>query len=166
MACLNLIIPLFLYVLGYYGTKLKYVAVQINTTLNTRFLAYVNGIPVMEHWEEFTKQQVMAERDGKFWVIEKYIKNTVQTFNSCTRRPDVCQRLLVQTPINNMSKNKPSTSHHCLDGCKFSCEVRDLLSHPCPGNLVAIRCAVVCYARLPMHLVQEFNAGTVCEEGL
>ena len=58
-------------------------------------------------------------------------------------------------------KNKPSTSHHCLDGRNFSCEVRDLLSHPCPGNLVAIRCAVVRYARLPMHLVQEFNAGTV-----
>ena len=33
----------------------------------------------------------------------------VQTFNSCTSRPGVCQCPLVQTPMNNMSENKPST---------------------------------------------------------
>ena len=30
-----------------------------------------------------------------------------------------------------------------------------------PRKLGGIRCAVVCYARLPMYLVQEFNASTV-----
>ena len=29
---------------------------------------------------------------------------TVQTFNSCTSRPDICQCLVVQTPMDNMSK--------------------------------------------------------------
>ena len=33
--------------------------------------------------------------------------------------------------------------------------------HSWPGNLVAIGHAVVYYARLPMHLVQELNVGTV-----
>ena len=36
--------------------------------------------------------------------------HTVQTFNSCTSRPDVCQCLVVQSPIDNMSNNRPSTS--------------------------------------------------------
>ena len=35
---------------------------------------------------------------------------TVQTFNSCTSRPDVCQNQVVETPMDDMSKNKPSTS--------------------------------------------------------
>ena len=33
--------------------------------------------------------------------------------------------------------------------------------HPCPGNWVAIRHAVVYYARAPTHLVQDLNVGTV-----
>ena len=33
--------------------------------------------------------------------------------------------------------------------------------HPCPGNWVAIRHAVVYYAWAPTHLVQELNVGTV-----
>ena len=33
--------------------------------------------------------------------------------------------------------------------------------YSCPGNLVAIGRAVVYYARLPMHLVQELNVVTV-----
>ena len=33
--------------------------------------------------------------------------------------------------------------------------------HPCPGNLLAIRHAVVDCARLPTHLVQELIVGTV-----
>ena len=30
--------------------------------------------------------------------------HTVQTFNSCTSRPDVCQRPVVQTSMDNESK--------------------------------------------------------------
>ena len=33
--------------------------------------------------------------------------------------------------------------------------------HSWPGNMVAVGCVVVYYARLPMHLVQELNVGTV-----
>ena len=44
-----------------------------------------------------------------FWLdIQTWIKTlgfdnyTVQTFNSCTSRPDVCRCLGVQTPVDNM----------------------------------------------------------------
>ena len=33
--------------------------------------------------------------------------------------------------------------------------------HPCPGNFVAIGHAVVFYARLSTHLVQQLNAATL-----
>ena len=36
--------------------------------------------------------------------------SAVQTFNSFTGRSDVCQCLIVQTPMGNMSKNKLNTS--------------------------------------------------------
>ena len=39
-----------------------------------------------------------------------YIKlYTVQASNSCTSQLDVSQCLVVQTPLDNMSRNKPST---------------------------------------------------------
>ena len=41
--------------------------------------------------------------------IPRNICPTVQTFNSCTSRPEVCQCLVVQIPIENMSKHKSST---------------------------------------------------------
>ena len=34
---------------------------------------------------------------------------TVQTFNPCTSRPGVCQCLVVQTPMDNMSKEVSQT---------------------------------------------------------
>ena len=35
--------------------------------------------------------------------------------------------------------------------------------HPCPGNWVAIGCAVIyIMLGLPTHLVQELDVGTVC----
>ena len=40
---------------------------------------------------------------------QPFIYCTVQTFNSCTSRPDVCQCQPVQKTINNMSENKPGT---------------------------------------------------------
>ena len=35
---------------------------------------------------------------------------TERTFNSCTSQPDVCQCLVVQTPMDITLENKPSTS--------------------------------------------------------
>ena len=57
---------------------------------------------------------------------------TVQTFDSCTSRLDLCYCLVVQTPLDNMSKNKPSTSM-----ANITCEskLRSVLRsciHPCP----------------------------------
>ena len=50
------------------------------------------------------------------------IVSTVQTFNSCTSRPDVCQCMVVQTLMDNMSKI--SQAHSCLlIKATFSCEV-------------------------------------------
>ena len=39
-----------------------------------------------------------------------YIISTVQTFNSCPGGPDVCQGLVVQTPMDNMAKYELRTS--------------------------------------------------------
>ena len=60
-----------------------------------------------------------------FAAISRLHYGTVQTFNSCTSRPGVCQCLVVQTPLDNMTKAK-----HIVDPRKlanqlatFSCEV-------------------------------------------
>ena len=59
---------------------------------------------------------------------------TVQTFNFCTSRPDVCQRLVVQIPMDNMSKNKPNTvMTQVACELKLRSVVRSSM-HPCPGN--------------------------------
>ena len=69
------------------------------------------------------------------------IVSTGQTFNSCTSRPDICQCLVVQTPMDNMSKYKPSipmTHIACKAKLLSVVRFRDLWSHPWPGNWVAI----------------------------
>ena len=71
--------------------------------------------------------------------------STVKPFDSCTSRPDVCQCLVVHTPMHNMSNEKPSISMtHVACKSKFSSVVRPYM-HPCPGNWVAIGRAVVYY---------------------
>ena len=67
---------------------------------------------------------------------------TVQTFKSCTSQPDVCQCLVVKTPIENISKAKHINGESKL---RFSMP-------PCPGNWVAIGRAVVYYARAAQAL--------------
>ncbi|XP_053407451.1 uncharacterized protein LOC123533361 [Mercenaria mercenaria] len=37
----------------YYGTKLQYLAIEINTTMNLYSLGYEEGLPVFEEWENF-----------------------------------------------------------------------------------------------------------------
>ena len=75
------------------------------------------------------------------WSRVLPLTTTVQTFNSCASRPDVCQCLVVQTLIYN------------TDPCSLqikatlSCEVRSLWSHPCPDNWVAVGCVGMYYAR-------------------
>ena len=82
-----------------------------------------------------------AKQEQVFWWPMG--KPTVQTFNFCNRLPDVCQCLVVQKPMDNMSKNKPSTSITHVD-CELKLHpvVRSSM-HPCPGNWVAIRRVVM-----------------------
>ena len=62
--------------------------------------------------------QLFRDKNRTVWVqgnlewTVRLIGVTVQTFDSWTSRPDVCQCLVVhvQTPMDNMSSNKPSTS--------------------------------------------------------
>ena len=57
-------------------------------------------------------------------AVVYYVRATVQIFNYCTSRPDVCQCLVVQTPLVNMSI-KTSRAHHWHKQIKatFICEV-------------------------------------------
>ena len=69
--------------------------------------------------------------------------DTVQTFNSCTIRPDVCQCLVVHTSIDNPSKNKPSTSMTQV-ACELKLRSVERSSmHPRPRNWVAVRRAAL-----------------------
>ena len=43
----------------YYGTKLKYIAVSINTTIFGPTLGYREGLPLRDKWEEFVSTKVM-----------------------------------------------------------------------------------------------------------
>ena len=63
---------------------------------------------------------------------------TVQTFtcNVCTSRPDVCQCMVVQTSMDDMSKKAKHIIDPCSFGIKatFSCEV---IHAPMPRKLGA-----------------------------
>ena len=56
------------------------------------------------------KHVIRANRNKKHEVEGCEKRPTVQIFNSCTSRPDVCHCLVVQTSMNNMSRKKPNTS--------------------------------------------------------
>ena len=62
---------------------------------------------------------------------------TVHTFNSCSSRPDVRYSLVLQTPIYNMSKDKPNAckTHEACES-KLRLVVRSSM-HPYPGEWVA-----------------------------
>ena len=77
---------------------------------------------------------------------------------SCTSRPDVCQCPPVQTPMNNISENKPRTPvTHVAYKKKLRSVVRSSM-HPCPRYWLAIGSAVMYHARA----TQAFSAGIKC----
>ena len=43
-----------------YGNDLRYVAIQVNTTLNPHTLVYETGLPIKNKWEEFVNEQVVT----------------------------------------------------------------------------------------------------------
>ena len=88
--------------------------------------------------------------------------STVQTFNSCTSRPDVYQFLIVQTPMGNIYRNTPSTSVTLT--LLFHQRYVQFWGNPCihaykTGCQLGIRSCIM--PGLPKHLVQELNVGTV-----
>ena len=90
-----------------------------------------------------------VEGSINFWYVRRDCKNaiwhksTVQTLNVCTSRPDICQCLVVQSPMDSMSKYGKRINY------KHSLRIKDTFSchgssrHPCPGNWVATGRAVV-----------------------
>ena len=91
------------------------------------------------------RNQGSAVRQQTLWVFVVYA--TVHAFNSCTSRPDVCQCLVVQIPIDNMSKNKPSTSMTHVQMQLANQSHVQLWGHSYIHRLVTIGRAVVFYAR-------------------
>ena len=95
------------------------------------------------------------------YYINQSYSYTVQTFNSSTSRPDVCWSLVVQTPMDNMSVNKPNTlmTHKACES-KLRSVVRSFM-HPYSGNWVQSGVRSCIMPGLPANLVQELNVGTV-----
>ena len=77
---------------------------------------------------------------------------TMQTFHSCTSRPDVCQCLAVLTPMYIMPKNRTSTSVALV-----LCESK-LLSVVRSSRQSGVRSGIM--PGQPAHLVQELNVCT------
>ena len=49
----------------YYGTQLKYVGIEINTTINDANLAYTTGLPLRDRWEEVISGEVTFHCRGQ-----------------------------------------------------------------------------------------------------
>ncbi|ELT97356.1 hypothetical protein CAPTEDRAFT_185181 [Capitella teleta] len=47
-----------------YGTKLRYISITVNTTLRSSTLAYEEGLPIRDNWEEWMKEQVKTLPDS------------------------------------------------------------------------------------------------------
>ena len=77
---------------------------------------------------------------------------TVQIFNSCSSQTVVCQCFVVRTPMDNLSKNKPSTSKIHV-ACTYQSYVQ-LWDHLCIHAQETERQFM---PGLPMHLVQELK---------
>ena len=83
---------------------------------------------------------------------------TVQTFNACTSRPIVSQCLVVQPPMDNLSKGETSTTMtHVACESKLRSVVRSSM-HPRPGKWVAVGLAVAYHARA----ARSFSDGIKC----
>ena len=84
------------------------------------------------------------------------LSGTVQTFNYCTGRQDVCQCLVAKTSTDNISKNKPSISMTHVAWESILCSVVRSSMQPCPGWQFGR--AVVLYAMV----AQALSAGIKC----
>ena len=126
--------------------------------LNRTYLNRTSMVPL-----KMKISRIQPSDAGMNSVITTYLPTrlitlTVQTFNSCSSRPDVRQCLVVQIIVNNMSKNKPSTlMTHVACESKLLSVVRSFM-HQGPRIWVAIGHAVVYHARA----AHAFSAGNKC----
>ena len=44
----------------FYGNNIKYVGIQVNTTIKYQTLGYVEGLPIKDLWEEFVTAEVRS----------------------------------------------------------------------------------------------------------
>ena len=88
---------------------------------------------------------------------------TERTFNYCTSRPDVCQCLVVQTPMDITSENKPSTSttHVHVYGMQSIPGHFNGTSIPPPSSLLSrpqrVATGVLLCAQLHVQLISAFE---------
>ena len=61
-----------------YGTKLRYVALVVNTTLEGATLGYPKGLPIRDNWEEWLSKQV----SNAHWHSSLY-PSRQNTWNMC-----------------------------------------------------------------------------------
>ena len=128
-------------------------------------ILFMNGCNENRMTWRFQDSQLMG-CVGILDIAQGDIRSTVQTSNSYTSRPDVCQCLGVQTLMEIMPTNTPSTLvTHLACGSKLGSFARSSM-HPWPGNWVSIWRAVVYYAQA----AQLFSAGilmsALCESKL
>ena len=115
-----------------------------------------------EQWKNLL-DPIVAPRRNNSGIVSS-CTTTVETFKFCTSRPivHVCQCLVVQIPIDNMSKYQRSTPMTHV-ACKS--KLRSLVRcHPCIDAQETVwksgfRSCIM--PGLTTHVVQELNVGTV-----
>jgi len=66
-----------------YGNKIKYVAIEINTTISRYTTDYKDGIPLVEKWEKFVSDQVIKITYIFLWLFIIYpSKNQLKVPNT------------------------------------------------------------------------------------
>ena len=89
---------------------------------------------------------------GKYSLITGHIRHyyAVQAFNSCTSRPDLCQWLVVQTPIDNVKK---IGQEH--DPCSLRIKAMFSVIHAWPEYWVTIGRVVVYHTLAAQSILQS-----------
>ena len=82
-----------------YGTRLRYMGIQINTTINGRTLGYPEGLPIRDAWEEMISEQVkemtrLLQICNSVSVQDRYCKHVCVCVCVC-----VCVRARVRASV-------------------------------------------------------------------
>ena len=132
-------------------------------------LCYVKAFIYIFKWYQINIKKSIQRRTKRntndhvkrYREIEAHAIATVQTFNPCTSRPDVCKCLVLPTPMDNMSEI--SQAHQWPTKLANQSYVQ-LWGHQCiyaqeTGWQSDVRSCIM--PGLPTHLVQELYIGTV-----